>query len=105
MEGGCTVRFLTKLLGQWQVTPGDSAPLAKERLKLALTYDRNGLEQGAIDELRGELIAIMAKRLDISTDDVQVDIDDTAGPNKLVASIALRPPRRPRATVASAELS
>lgn len=39
----------------------------------------------------------MAEHLDIKTDDVQVDIDDTTGPNRLVASIALQPQRRGQA--------
>jgi hypothetical protein len=33
---------------------------------------------------------------------VHVDIDESVGPNKLVASIALRPPRRAKVPVAMA---
>ncbi len=91
----------SKLIGQLQSSPKIqytevSAPTAKERLKVALTYDRNGLEPGAVDSLRTEIVRLMAEHLDIQTEDVQVDIDDTTGPNRLVASIALRPPRRAR---------
>lgn len=63
---------------------------------MALTYDRNGLEPGAIDSLREDIVRLMAEHLDIKSDDVQVDIDDSTGPNRLVASIALRPQRRAR---------
>jgi len=100
------VKFLTRILGQFQqqMTSGDSAPLAKERLKVALTYDRNGLEQGTVENLREEIVRLMAQHLDVSAEDIHVDIDDTTGPNKLVASIALRPPRRPRAVAAGSEL-
>jgi cell division topological specificity factor MinE len=99
------VKFITKILGQFQqqVAAGDSAPLAKERLKVALTYDRNGLEQGTVEQLRGELVRLMAEHLDVSAEDVHVDIDETTGPNRLVASIALRPPRRRRAVAAGSE--
>lgn len=101
------MKFITKILGQFQqqIAAGDSAPLAKERLKVALTYDRNGLEQGTVENLRSELVRLMAQHLDVSADDVHVDIDSTTGPNKLVASIALRPPRRQRAAVAGSKLS
>lgn len=100
------MKFLTRILGQFQqqMTSGDSAPLAKERLKVALTYDRNGLEQGTVENLREEIVRLMAQHLDVSAEDIHVDIDDTTGPNKLVASIALRPPRRPRAVAAGSEL-
>ena len=98
------MKLWNKILEQLQIQPEshDSAPTAKERLKVALTYDRNGLEQGTIDNLREEIVHLMAAHLDVQTDDIQVQIDETAGPNKLVASIALRPPRRARSSVAVA---
>ena len=96
------MKLWNKFLEQLQLAPGDSAPLAKERLKLALTYDRNGLEQGTVESLRREIIELMAQHLDIDADDVHVDIDESVGPNKLVASIALRPPRRAKVPVAMA---
>ena len=105
------MKLWDKLVGQLQQSAPNlqftserdhSAPQAKERLKLALTYDRNGLEQGTVEELRGEIVELMAKHLDIDTEDVEVNIDETSDLNKLVASIALRPPRRAsRAATAS----
>ena len=97
----------SKLTGQLQSSPKIqytevSASAAKERLKVALTYDRNGLEQGAVDSLREELVRLMAEHLDVQTEDVEVNIDETTGPNRLIASIALRPQRRPRPTAAAA---
>jgi cell division topological specificity factor MinE len=101
------VGIWSKFIGQLQSSPKIqytevSASAAKERLKVALTYDRNGLEQGAIESLREELVRLMAEHLDVQTEDVEVNIDESTGPNRLVASIALRPPRRPRPTVAAA---
>jgi cell division topological specificity factor MinE len=93
------VKFLIRLLRQ---DPSEtSAPRAKERLKLALTYDRNGLEQGVIDQLRGELSRVMAKHLAIKAEDIQIDIDHTMDTDKLVASVPLTSARRPRAPVAA----
>ena len=101
------VSIWSKLIGQLQSSPKIqytevSASAAKERLKVALTYDRNGLEQGTIESLRGELVRLMAEHLDIQTEDVEINIDETTGPNRLVASIALRPPRRSRPAAAAA---
>jgi len=101
------VSIWSKLIGQLQSSPKIqytevSASAAKERLKVALTYDRNGLEQGTIENLREELVRLMAEHLDIQTEDVEVNIDETTGPNRLVASIALRPPRRARPAAATA---
>ncbi len=97
----------SKLIGQLQYSPKIqytevSASAAKERLKLALTYDRNGLEQGAVDSLREEIVRLMAEHLDVQSEDVEVNIDESTGPNRLVASIALRPQRRPRPTATAA---
>jgi cell division topological specificity factor MinE len=93
------VKFLLKLLGQ--ALPESSAPRAKERLKLALTYDRNGLEQGMLEQLRSELSRVMAKHLAIKAEDVQIDIDHSAELDKLVASVPLRAARRPRGAAAA----
>ena len=96
------MKLWNKFLEQLQLPHGDSAPLAKERLRLALTYDRNALEQGTVETLRQEIVELMAQHLDINADDVHVDIDESVGPNKLVASIALRPPRRAKVPLAMA---
>jgi cell division topological specificity factor MinE len=92
------VKFLLKLFGQ--ALPETSAPRAKERLKLALTYDRNGLEQGMVEQLRGELSRVMAKHLAIKAEEIQIDIDHSAELDKLIASVPLRSARRPRGAAA-----
>ncbi len=105
---GLVVGIWSKFLGQLQSSPKIqytevSASAAKERLKVALTYDRNGLEQGAVESLREEIVRLMADHLDVQTEDVEVNIDESTGPNRLVASIALRPPRRTRPTAAATQ--
>jgi septum formation topological specificity factor MinE len=76
--------------------------VATERSRLAQTYHRTGLEQGTVESLRQEIVELMSQHLDINAEDVHVDIDESVGPNKLVASIALRPPRRAKASPAMA---
>ena len=70
---------------------------AKERLKLALTYDRGGLAQGTIEQLRDEIIQVIAKHLAIHEDEIEINFDHTSEQGKLIASIPLRMAPRPRA--------
>jgi cell division topological specificity factor len=70
---------------------------AKERLKLALTYDRGGLAQGTIEQLRDEIIQVIAKHLAINQDEIEINFDRTSEQDRLIASIPLRIPARTRA--------
>ena len=67
-----------------------SKNVAKERLKLALTYDRGGLAYGTIEQLRDEIIAVIAKHLAISEEEIEINFDSSAEYGKLIASIPLR---------------
>ena len=73
-----------------------SKTAAKERLKLALTYDRGGLAQGTIEQLRDELIQVIAKHLTINEDEIEINFDRTTEEDRLIASIPLRMAPRPR---------
>ena len=73
-----------------------SKAAAKERLKLALTYDRGGLAQGTIEQLRDEIIQVIAKRLIINEDEIEISFDRTTEEDKLIASIPLRMAPRTR---------
>lgn len=75
-----------------------SKNVAKERLKLALTYDRSGLARGAIEQLGDEIIRLIAKHLEINEEDVQINFDRTTESDKLTASIPLNIVQRPRVT-------
>jgi cell division topological specificity factor len=98
------VKLLQKLL--WFRAPGPddqtSSAVAKDRLRMALTYDRGGLPRGAIEQLRDELIDVIAKHLSISREDIQINFERSEDYDKLIASIPLtvqrlRPPD-PKAT-------
>ena len=69
---------------------------AKERLKLALTYDRGGLAQGTIERLRDEIIQVIAKHLAINEDEIEINFDRTTEEDRLIASIPLRMAPRER---------
>jgi cell division topological specificity factor MinE len=86
------VGLLDKLVKH--LSPGgygqQSKHAAKERLKLALTYDRGGLAQGTIEQLRDEIIQVIAKHLTINEDEIEINFDRTTEEDKLIASIPLR---------------
>ena len=73
-----------------------SKTAAKERLKLALTYDRGGLAQGTIEQLRDEIIQVIAKYLTINQDEIDINFDRTTEEDRLIASIPLRMAPRAR---------
>lgn len=99
------MKFLEKLVKH--LAPGSGAQqskyAAKERLKLALTYDRGGMAQGTIEQLRDEIIQVIAKHLAISEEDIEIDFDRTSEQDKLIASIPLRLNPRPQAQGGVAE--
>ncbi|GIX45838.1 MAG: hypothetical protein KatS3mg131_0049 [Candidatus Tectimicrobiota bacterium] len=86
--------FLRKLFG-WRPPQAQSKQVAKERLKLALTYDRRGLASGNLEQLRREISRIIAKHFAVSEQDIQISFDRTAEYDKLIASIPQGPPRPP----------
>jgi cell division topological specificity factor len=92
------VGLLDKLVKH--LSPGgygqQSKNAAKERLKLALTYDRGGLAQGTIEQLRDEIIQVIAKHLTINEDEIDINFDRTTEEDRLIASIPLRMAPRSR---------
>jgi cell division topological specificity factor MinE len=99
------VSFLNKFRwfrGSSPVAQELSKDVAKERLKLALTYDRGGLARGTIEQLQDEIIHLIAKHLAIHAEDIQISFDRTAEYDKLVATIPLHLMPRSRPQVASA---
>ena len=93
------MKFLNKLFGH--DPGGKSKQVAKERLKLALTYDRSGLSQSTIEQLRDEILLVIAKHLKVRNDQIDIRLDHTAEQDKLVASIPLRAASRSRAAAMS----
>ena len=97
------MEFLKKFLrfGASNSAEPDSKEIAKERLKLALTYDRGDLPRDTIEHLRDEIIQLIVKHLAIDAGEIQISFDRTQEHDKLIASIPLRKARRPRPQVAA----
>jgi cell division topological specificity factor len=93
------VEFFKKLLAFRTASSDDeyaSKYVAKERLKLALTYDRGNLPRGVIEQLRDEIIQLMVKHLAINAEEIEINFDRTPEHDKLIASIPLGTTIRPQ---------
>ena len=86
-------KLISKLLGfdpSEDEAPRPSKQAARERLKLALTYDRTSIGYNALEQLRDEIIEVIARHLELSQEDITIQLDRTLDQDKLIASIPLR---------------
>lgn len=86
-------KFISKLFGfdlSKDDAPRTSKQAARERLKLALTYDRTSIGYNALEQIRDEIIQVIAKHLDLDQEDITIQLDRTLDQDKLIASIPLR---------------
>lgn len=67
-----------------------SKQAARDRLKLALTYDRASIGYNALEQLRDEIIQVIVKHLDLDQENISIQLDRTMDEDKLIASIPLR---------------
>ena len=86
-------KLISKILGfdlPEDDTRHTSKQTARERLKLALTYDRASIGYNALEQLRDEIIEVIARHLDLDQEDITIQLDRTIDQDKLIASIPLR---------------
>lgn len=86
-------KFISKLFGfdlSDDDAPRTSREVARERLKLALTYDRASIGYNALEQLRDEIIEVIAKHLNLDQEDITIQLDRTIDQDQLIASIPLR---------------
>jgi cell division topological specificity factor len=84
--------WLTRIFGQEQ----KSSAVAKTRLQMVLTHDRSDISPGLIEEIKDDIIEVIAKRLAIDPDNVVVNLTRTHRESRLVAEIPLQPNGRRR---------
>jgi cell division topological specificity factor len=82
--------WLNRLLGREE----KSGSVAKSRLQMVLTHDRADISPGLIDEIKDDIIAIIAKRLTIDPEQVVVNLTRTQTESRLVAEIPIQPNSR-----------
>jgi cell division topological specificity factor len=78
--------FFERLLGR---APAASAKTAKERLQLVLIHDRTDIAPAVMEILKGEIIDVISKHVDIDREGVEINVTQTQRENRLVANIPL----------------
>ncbi|GAB4484706.1 MAG: cell division topological specificity factor MinE [Anaerolineales bacterium] len=77
-----------------RLTGRKSAKSAKERLQMVLIHDRTDLTPAVLEALKEELLAVIARHLDIDAAAMRVEIENEGRSQRLIADIPLRPAAR-----------
>ncbi|GGB94443.1 cell division topological specificity factor [Marinobacterium zhoushanense] len=65
------------ILSYFRAKKQSSASVAKERLQVLVAYERNQRNQpDYLPQMQQEILAVIAKYVDVSVDDVQVNLDE-----------------------------
>jgi cell division topological specificity factor len=67
-----------------------SKSVAKDRLKLVLMHDRADIPAPMMEQMRQEIIAVIAKYVEINEADLRVDLERADTTVALVANIPIR---------------
>lgn len=79
------MNWFERLLGKKE----KSGATAKQRLQMVLIHDRADVSPGLLEQIKDDIIEVIAKRLEINPDNVVVNLDNTAQESRLVAEIPL----------------
>lgn len=82
--------FINKLFGKDE----GSKKAAKDRLRLVLVHDRASVSPRLLESLKGDLIAVISKYMEIDEEGLEVNLDQEEETMALVASIPIRQVRR-----------
>jgi cell division topological specificity factor len=93
------MNWLTKLLGQKE----KSGSVAKSRLQMVLVHDRSQISPGLMEQIKDDIIEVIARHLAIDPDNVEVNLTSTQTESRLVAEIPLKPNGRRKSTAYSLE--
>lgn len=65
------------ILSYFRAKKQTSADVAKERLQVLVAYERNQRNQpDYLPQMQQEILAVIARYVDVSLDDVQVNLDE-----------------------------
>ncbi len=78
--------FLSKIFGGGN---DGSSQKAKDRLKIVLIHDRTDISPQLLDNLRDEIIDVLAKYMDIDTRKIEINLDHDENAVALVANIPI----------------
>lgn len=71
-----------------QTQSASSSSVAKERLQLALVYDRVNISPELMETIREEIIAVISKHFDIDTNGMEITLGERN--SHLIANIPVR---------------
>lgn len=74
--------------------PDNSKEQAKERLRLVLVHDRASLSPGLLESLKGDLIDVLSKYMEIDEPGLEVNLDKSDDSVALVANIPVKNVKR-----------
>ncbi len=86
--------WFNKLFGQKET----SGAVAKQRLQMVLIHDRSEVSPGLIEQIKDDIIQVIASRLAIDVEHVKVNLTQSGRESSLVAEIPLETKGRSRAT-------
>jgi cell division topological specificity factor len=67
-----------------------SGRVAKERLQLVLVHDRSGLTPHQLEQLKDELLEVIARYVEIDHEGVEFNLEQDQRKNRLQADIPIR---------------
>lgn len=80
------MNWLDRLLGREE----RSSSVAKTRLQMVLTHDRSDISPGLVEQIKDDIIEVIARHLAIDPDQVVVNLTRNAKESRLVAEIPLQ---------------
>lgn len=86
--------FITKFFSK----DGGSKNVAKERLRLVLVHDRTSISPELMETLKGEMIRVITKYMDIDESALEVNLDSSGNTVALVANIPVKGMKRAAGT-------
>lgn len=84
------MEWLKRVLGSKET----SSTIAKNRLQMVLIHDRSNVSPGLIEQIKDDIIQVIANHLEIDPDNVVVNLAQTAQESRLVAEVPLLNGRR-----------
>lgn len=61
--------------------------IAKDRLRIVLMHDRTDISPELLDSLRGEIINVLTKYMEIDTEKIEINLDNDEHAVALVANV------------------
>lgn len=75
-----------------------SGSVAKQRLQMVLIHDRSDVSPGLLEQVKDDIIEVIARHLTIDPENVEVNLAQTGRESRLVAEIPLLAQQRRSAT-------